>query len=111
MRFDLPLYVVDANRTIANTSHLADPAGNRTGHPYSCDPPTPSCPKLDFLPWQWHLTNLTADPGERRNLAAAEASIFAQMKQALEAFAASVVLSQGPSENDCAANFGKPPPS
>ena len=34
-----------ANRTIANLTHPEDPNGNRTAHPYSCEPPTAICPR------------------------------------------------------------------
>ena len=70
---------------------------------------SPSCPELKQLPWQWHLYNLSTDPQERHDLSAAHPAAYAQMRQALQAFAASVVRSQGPAENGCAANFGPPP--
>jgi len=94
---NLKLY---ANRTIANLTHPDDPAGNRTGHPYSCLPPTPSCPELKQLPWQWHLYNLSSDPTESTNLAQHLPEKLEEMVDALRTFATSVVQSQGPAENN-----------
>ena len=104
---DLKLY---ANRTIANLTHAGDPSGNRTAHPYSCDPPTAACPALRQLPWEYRLYNLSVDEAEAHDLVRELPAVATAMNRSLWAFAASVVLSQGPRENNCAENFPASPP-
>ena len=65
--------------------------------------------RIRHLPWSYHLYNLSSDSEEFRNLLAELPAIADAMNRSLWAFAASVVRSQGPGENNCAENFGPPP--
>lgn len=59
---------------------------------------------------RYHLFNLTSDPIESMDIGSALPEVLQQMVQKIEHFAASVVHSQGVTENNCAQNFGEPPP-
>ena len=65
--------------------------------------------RIKHLPWRYHLYNLSSDSEESHNLLAELPAVADAMNRSLWAFAASVVRSQGPEENNCAEHFGPPP--